>query len=819
MADSDFIPDSQFVPDSQASQPSAAPQPSVDQQPQASPNQPDSDFVPDSQFVSDEDKYGTPGQQLKAGLEGIAKGIAGPLATGIEIAAGVKPEDIRGREEENKLTHAAGETAGFLGSLATGVGEGKIISEAGEAAKAATGLGKAESTIGSKILGSGVQGAAETALIQSGDEVSKMIDQDPNQSYQSALTNIGLASALGGGFGSVTGAVSPLWKATIGNKAGKVIEDFKARLNEHITNPEPIAAAQKELEDYYSAVKSVADPVYGAQGLKAQDIVKAVPEMNSKIAEQTQAIADKLDGTIKKMVADPDTYPARLTKKLQGDVNQYLEIATNPESKSVDIFNATQDLKQTLQGYAKFDKRIAPFSEEAGFVSQAKNTAYDIRKALEDPDVWGKAADRQMAINDAFKKYLPTLEDFESKFTTEIADPENGGFKRIVDPGKVATYMNQAGKPSAEIKQQMVRNFIDASEKYRDVIADTHSNLGLDSPMPFNSLNTIKSTLKEQTAGSKLADVLVKRGLAKVGGSSIGAAIGGGLGHAIGLGGIGAVVGEHALGPFFSSVLPALAKPILKNATDAEGAKAAIDYAMNVAKGDKLVTKSVKNLFKAGEVLPSSALPTEKDRTKLTKILDEMQKNPEVAMDSENKTSHYLPDHGSAIASTNMNAVNFLNSIRPEVGKKAPLDQRLPVASNKIANYNRALDIAQQPLVVLDSIKSGRIKASDVMAIQRMYPSLYAGIQQKITDEIANATDKGINIPYAQRRGLSIFMGQPMDSTMLPQAIAAAQPLPADQPGPQQVPQRPKHSMTALNKLPQSFQTPNQAAEQRRMKS
>ncbi len=79
----------------------------------------------------DSEKYGSPGQQIAAGLEGIAKGVAGPLAPAAELATGITtPEAIRGRAEANPWTHGLGEAAGFAGSaLIPGLGEANLAAQ------------------------------------------------------------------------------------------------------------------------------------------------------------------------------------------------------------------------------------------------------------------------------------------------------------------------------------------------------------------------------------------------------------------------------------------------------------------------------------------------------------------------------------------------------------------------------------------------------------------------------------------------------------------------------------------------------------------
>lgn len=748
-------------------------------------------------------KYGSLSQQAMTGLEGAAEGVAGPLAPLAETKLGVKPEDIRARAEENPITKAIGNVAGLAGSMATGVGEGALVAKAGGAAS--------ELFKGANILSKAAQGITEFGLLQSGDEVSKMILDDPQASVQTAITDIGLSGLLGGLGGAGLGAVSPLWKATIGSKVGNLIEDFKSRMNFHLINPEPVESVTNELQNYYKNITDMADEVYGPQGLKAQDIAKSVPEMNEHISGQVQQINDKVTNAVKKMISKPNSYPERLASKLQMDLDAYQKAVSEAANPS-DIFNATQEFKQTLQSYAKFDKFVKPVDEAYDFVRDAKSLAHDLRENLEDTGVWGKAAERQQAINKAFKDFLPTLKDFEKKFTTEVAG------ERTIDPGKVNTYVNQIGKPNAEIKQTMLRNFMEAAEKYQKVIEKSHANLGLESPVIPSALSAVKHTLAEVTPGAKLADLFVKKALTEGGGRTLGAGVGAAVGHGAGSGLVGALIGEHALGPFFSSVLPAIFKPLLSAANSAEGAKTAIDYSLSVAKGEQLLSKSMKNLFREGAeyVLADKVTPDEKDRTKLKKILKDVRNDPKMVTNNIQNMQHYLPAHGDNALQVAVNANKLLDAARPNVNKQSPLDSDIPPSPMQEAEYNRVLDVAQQPLLVLQKIKDGTILPHDIQIVQSLYPALYQRMAQKMTSEIADSVQKGQIIPYKTRLGISLFLAQPMDSTMHPQSIMSAQgqPTPVSSPTqPMQKHSEPKHSTNSLSKFSNSFKTPSQTRE------
>lgn len=797
-----FIPDAEFKPD-------PIRQPIVDNQAENQTTPPG--FIPDEEFKSDEDTYGTLGQQAITALEGAGQGVLGPLAPLAEKAFGVSPEGMRLREETNPMAHGLGEATGFIGSMLAGTGEAALVGKAGQGITKALKLGLEGSAAGSQIAASAVRAAAETALLQSGDEVSRLIKEDPNQSLQTAAAHVGLSGLLGGGVGAALGSIHPLWKATFGDKLGQVAADFKGRMNEHLTNPDPVSTVTEELTNHYTKIKDIADEVYGPAGLKAQDIAKAMPEMSEKITNQSQEIANKLQTSIDKMLKKPSTYPPRLTNKLQDDLNEYLMKVSGPDANPAQIFDATQNLKQATQSYAKFDKFVKPVDEAYDFVRDSKGLAKDLRASLEDPAVWGNAARRQEAINKGFSEFLPSLKDFEKKFTVEVSG------EKVLDPGKINIYVNQIGKPNAEIKQSILRNFLDASEKYKKVIGDTHTNLGIDSPIEPSSLTASYNTLKEVTPGAKLADLFITKGLKDAGGKAGGALIGGVAGHTHGAGEIGAFLGAHILGPFFSSLLPAIAKPLLQREVNASGMKAAMDYGLAVAKGSTLLEKAASNVFKDEPVLAEHLMPTDKDRAKLTKQLTAIQDNPQSMM-KENELSHYLPQHSIAMGSTAASAVTYLNSLRPNRDKSSLLDSAKVPSNAEKAAFTNAVTIAQQPMVVLNKIKNGTVTPADVKALQSIYPDLYKSMSNKLMTAMVTHLSKDKPVPYKTRLGLSMFTGMPLDSTMTASSIQAAQPQSAQ--NPQQNQQAPKtaHSTSKLGEINKTYMTPDQASAAHRAK-
>ncbi len=182
-----------------------------------------------------------------------------------------------------------------------------------------------------------------------------------------------------------------------------------------------------------------------------------------------------------------------------------------------------------------------------------------------------------------------------------------------------------------------------------------------------------------------------------------------------------------------------------------------------------------------------------------------------------------MPEHATAVGQTVARTTQYLNSLRPDTTPKNPLDSKIPPSKIQTAAFNRALDIANQPLIVLKEIKDGSITPESVKNLVSLYPDLYKKLVGTLTSEMMSHLSKDEAVPYNTRIGLSLFLGQPMDSTLTPMGIVGAQPMPPS-PMPQaQGSQSPgegqKHSMASLSKLPGSYQTQSQANQTKKLTS
>lgn len=255
---------------------------------------------------------------------------------------------------------------------------------------------------------------------------------------------------------------------------------------------------------------------------------------------------------------------------------------------------------------------------------------------------------------------------------------------------------------------------------------------------------------------------------------------------------------------------------------DAVGFKSALEFIKSTIKGEQLIARGIKNMFKAGqEVLPQTFMVKDSEKRKLDKAVQAHQSNPLAIETVGGKTGHYLPSQGQALAQTSANAVNYLNSIRPQETRNSPLDTPIKPRPDQIANYDLALTIAQQPLSVLPSIKDGSITPQAIVHLKTLYPALYTRLSQKLMDEVNNAATKGILIPYKTKMGISLFTMQALDSTMQPMSIQAAQsingaPMTSEEQSQNQQQNqlnKPMRANTKISKIPSQHMTQDQSAE------
>lgn len=821
----------------------------------------------------EEDKYGTTGQQVLAGVEGLAKGVAGPLATAAEVASGLTtPEAMRARAEYNPVTHGAAEALGFGASALAGIGEARAVGLAGEGAAKLAGLGLEGAGTISKIAAAGIKTGAEMAALQTGDELSKMITQDPGQSLGTAAVNVGLSGILGGVGGAAIGSVAPLWNKTL-NKLGaeKLVSDYMGETKFLTENPDLVQGAVSEINDRLAAtdqmikgglkrnlletltkeikpeniashVDYIAKIIENApNALKKEPLFQeAVENWKNKVLRPAEAQAITPIETVspdygdipKSVLKAPRPKPERIAAMNEASgkaADANLEAANragfNPyESKPpepvlagpTEVFQATENLKRQFHEWGQYNKALVPIAERP-FRDASRSFASGLKESLEDSKVWGGAAQAQRDYNKSVSPLFDIQKEFLGKFTSK----EFG--EKVADPTKLNTYINQAEKSKAGLKTNYVKNYLDQTQEVADALNKSYLENGLEQPLEDklnptpvldHSLNTPPSAGVSLARWAKRggAAALLGNTTAEAGASTIGGTLGFLVGHPL----LGAWAGEKVLTPMFS----ALAKPFAEKAINTTAAKGAVDYVGSVLKGERVINKATSNFFKPGaEIIAKDLMPNVESRKTLEKSLAAME-NPDVALKVGGGLNHYLPNHSTAAAATAATAVNYFRGLKPVQPQQTPLDKPLQIDKYKQATYDRQLDIAQQPLLALHYAKKGQLQAQDVQTLNTLYPGVHSKIVAQTYDQLAKAKADGSRIPYSQRKSLSILMGTPLDSTLTQRgmaSIAAANgALLADQQARQPQAKVSKSTATTQSKLNKMYATPDQARSAKR---
>lgn len=484
-----------------------------------------------------EQDYGTPGQQAIAGLEGFAQGVAGPVATAAERLAGVSSEGIEGRAEINPGTHMATMVGGLAAPalLAAGTGLAARAGIEGAAGVAAAvkagskftqaGLLEKAGPMGAKLLGlpateealqaagtvakigsAAARGAVDNAIFQSGDELSKTILQDPNQSVQTAALSVGLAAAIGGVFGAGLGSVQPLWKATMGGKLGSMLHAVQERMGgiEGVV-PSPIRTmlAKTGIElapEQIARLEGAPEIQQIAKTLEQSDTTKAGLNYQESFKKAQNDLQDVIVKTLGK---DPETLA-------HGELSNY-EVGKKLAHSLAEEYQAKLD--PTIKAFEEYRTKYADTplepsigakgpeieAQQAKLEKQLNRVSNEAQRAM-------KAGNPEAAIEAAGK-----LEDLQGQLRMmESQKASPGTIDKISEAiGATAQHEGWTASPSSDIMKEIARiqrelplqkNLKDL-QHYISAVGDNmqHDRLG-NGPL-YRAGGILKGILKDAEAG------------------------------------------------------------------------------------------------------------------------------------------------------------------------------------------------------------------------------------------------------------------------------------------------------------------------------
>lgn len=375
------------------------------------PNQVQTDINPDEvQIDQPQSQYGTMGQQALTAVEGVGQGLAGPLATGLELGAhklgidtdlgiDTSAEAQAGRRSANPVTHSVAEAGALAGSLMTGIGEAGLIARGAKSL-----LPEATTTLG-KIGSAALKGFMESAAIQGGDEMSKaMIGQgDPEHPVSSVLAHVGGAGLLGmvtggvfNGLGQgVNKGLASVENAKMGDRASKLLAGMGIAAKAH-----EAGIPEKDVEQFAKYFPEFAGEDFNYNhykpGVKAyysgiQSAVNKVADttVNAAAATGGNAVAGPVGGLAAYNLSNKYLAPAIekiLQKPLIGVTKLALPTIMYALSKgeTSGLFNALNYATQAAKGAQAINKGIESIFKGAGQQSLDYLASERDRKRIED---------------------------------------------------------------------------------------------------------------------------------------------------------------------------------------------------------------------------------------------------------------------------------------------------------------------------------------------------------------------------------------------------------------------------------------------------
>lgn len=488
----------------------------------------------------------------------------------------------------------------------------------------------------------------------------------------------------------------------------------------NVTNPgrKIIEAAANDFLKEASAPGAMANlDAYGKQ--LASDARQAMIKGDYDSAHAFYQVRDTVDKFV-------DTHLEKLGKNLEKE---------GVEGASAEAINAVNQYKQLRSSYAKFKGIMTDFAEATGL---------------------GKKSTTGIGLNEALDK-IP-----DEQFVDKIFDPKNAkGLDTIKKNFPDVFDALVAQKKSQMYQDAVTGKTFNPLQLFKDINTEKKMSKGvrdlLFTPEQLNKMGTAEKWIKnlpDKVGPSGTPEGLEYMEMAKRPVQSI-------IGHSANEAG------------------SAVGKKLIESLTRPEE-EAQLKTLLNVDKAQQKTEKALKNKImeifnktkrplvgKAVSKLVSSNFNEKADdiRENASNPVHLMKKFDDVAgMDL------HAPQVTQGMKMAYMRGMQFLNSKLPPqatdfFGKKED------PSSAQVEHFNRYYSIIQDPMSALDQVKNGMIVPETTETLQNVYPKLFIHMKQNLMDSIT----KQKTIPYQTRQSISMFLGEPMEKALVPQAILANQ--------------------------------------------
>lgn len=770
--------------------------------------------MPDG-FELDEDKYGGVGGSLKSFGLGAARGASLGLSdVGLTKSGLVNPQTIQGLQEENPISSFAGEAAGVVGSsvLAPELAPASLIGKAGAAvttgAKAIKLARLAEDgTLAAKVLGAGgdiaahaagsaVEGAAFAGI---GNTLNEYALGDPGLNGEKIVDNFSKGAlwggALGGALKSAAIGIPPavtaardgmenlrntLWGTGVGGDAGlagKIAPEskFTEAVGHRMTNlnvnqqTDLLNSTADNLNEVHNNTQTAIKDLN--RSLRPQEIDALIDTADpNKVMGAVGEIHQAMSSAVEKMEANPALYSSNAAAKISQHIeqleNKMEEIGKKPIFDSVpsSLFNDLKDIKQSLGnwGYGIMDPTKG---DTKNILTGLSNLVSD---KLKDPDIFGHVGS-SYAAHDALLKDVYQFIGPNGKPTNKLSGlMRNTGTRTKpnfeFDSTKLGGAFKNSEMTSGRSKLEALNDYFDVLKKLPDHLENTHANVPNDISFSGKELSSMLEKRQQSVsdAGQKYLEA-VKNQKGALGFKDMLAATVG-FAHPV----VGAAYEAYniATKPFQYMNALAQVERMVGKTTEAigKGASSVFEPSLRVVGRAK------------GALIPALTADQHEDTRK---DLAQVTSNPQMMIDKLNAATEDMhnvaPDMASSTQQAMMRASQFLQSKMPTQGQTNPFEEKYEPSQMELAQFNRYLSIVNKPTSVFDLMKHNLMGPEAVETLSVVYPKLYDHMKDVMLKEMTARLDKKETVPFSVKQQISMFMGQPVDSSLSPQSILANQ--------------------------------------------
>lgn len=676
---------------------------------------------------------------LQAGLEGAARGLTFGLSDPLLAADASDAELMRARSKTAAGT--AGEVAGTAAAI-FGPGElslgGKLIGGAGKAVS---------ERLGGKLVGRLAGGALEGSLFGLTNAVSEStLENQP-------LTSEYLASAMAGGglFGGATagafyglekgvqGAAAKLAKVDVAKMAGKLADEADlAMLRKANGGPHPyeanmldvgrregVISGKASFSNYASAAKAKA-----AQArIWAEELAPKLEQLDAKVPFDPNAAEAAMRDAVKPLARQP-VYQSTVEGPLEDLINRmHAGQAASPKFGWADAYKMQSTMREGV---------------ETGSASAKRKVFDTARKALRDHIA---AAAEKSLYPGAANEFMKGMADFGS-----------------------AAELEKIFAKAHEAYQKSPLNMLAGGEAAMGLVMG-HPVAGVGTALAQKALQPRWGFLLSEAIRSggpliqRFADGLEQR-MAKLASSQAFAPFQLLLEDA-GAHGAAALLAEHARiaksaeGPEYLAMMgmPAERPELMGDALSRAGAMhAAASY--SDAMGEK-ADRHVAGFFgeKGGKPTAIRQGDFEGMQARLGKIR-QLLADPTAAFEAiPEALSGAAPNVSGQAAATLVRAAQYLDDNAPKdpyAGQPAALKREWKPSPLEVSRWYRILDAIERPGAVVERMKSGRVDADQLKALEFVYPALNADFQQKVAERLGTWDKK---LDPARKNALAKWTG------------------------------------------------------------